>query len=57
MQIRNSYCVAHVDGEKNKFTENLDFNIIREGIKIYSKEYVCSERKEIITEDMQRIMV
>lgn len=57
MQIRNSYCVAHVDGEKNKFTENLEFNIIREGIKIYSKEYVCSERKEIITEDMQRIMV
>lgn len=57
VSILNKYCLAHIDGEKTKFTENITFSIISKGINIYSKEHVCLERIETSIEDMQKITV
>ena len=35
LKIKNHYCFAHIDGEKMKFNENLDFQIQNNAIKIY----------------------
>ena len=35
LKIQNHYCFAHIDGEKIKFNENLDFQIQNNAIKIY----------------------
>lgn len=35
LKIKNNYCFAHIDGEKMKFTENLNFKIKNNAIKIY----------------------
>ena len=35
-KIKNNYSLAHIDGEKTKFTENLDFGIMKDLINIYS---------------------
>ena len=34
-KIKNHYCLAHIDGEKTKFTEDLDFGIKSEVINIF----------------------
>ena len=34
--IRNKYCLAHIDGEKTKLTDNLVFGIKSKSIKIFS---------------------
>lgn len=34
-KIKNNYCLAHIDGEKTKFTEDLDFGINSEVINIF----------------------
>ena len=34
--IKNHYCLAHIDGEKTKFTEDLDFGIKSEVINIFN---------------------
>ena len=57
VSILNKYSLAHIDGEKTKFTENITFSIISKGINIYSKEHVCLERIETSIEDMQKITV
>lgn len=35
LKIKNRYCLAHIDGEKMKFSENLDFQIQNNAINIY----------------------
>ena len=35
LKIQNHYCLAHIDGEKMKFNENLDFKIKNNAINIY----------------------
>ena len=35
-KIKNNYSLAHIDGEKTKFTEDLDFGIMKDLINIYS---------------------
>ena len=35
LKIKNHYCFAHIDGEKIKFSENLDFQIQNNAINIY----------------------
>ena len=35
LKIKNHYCFAHIDGEKMKFNENLDFQIQNNAINIY----------------------
>ena len=35
-KIKNNYSFAHIDGEKTKFTEDLDFGIMKDLINIYS---------------------
>ena len=35
LKIQNHYCFAHIDGEKIKFNENLDFQIQTNAINIY----------------------
>ena len=35
LKIKNRYCLAHSDGEKMKFSENLDFQIQNNAINIY----------------------
>ena len=35
LKIKNHYCFAHIDGEKIKFNENLDFNIEHNAINVY----------------------
>ena len=35
-KIKNNYSLAHIDGEKTKFTEDLDFEIMKDLINIYS---------------------
>lgn len=35
LKIKNHYCFAHIDGEKIKFNENLDFQIQNNAINIY----------------------
>lgn len=57
VDILNKYSLAHIDGEKTKFTENITFSIIYKGINIYSKEHVCLERIETSIEDTQKITV
>ena len=37
-KIKNHYCLAHIDGEKTKFTEDLDFGIRSSSINIYCKK-------------------
>ena len=54
LELKNNYCLAHIDGEKIKFTEDLDFGIKRDSINIYCKEKICLERIEILTEDLQK---
>lgn len=34
--IKNKYCLAHIDGEKMKFTEDFKFNIVPKSISIYN---------------------
>lgn len=34
-KIKNHYCLAQIDGEKTKFTEDLDFGIRSSSINIY----------------------
>ena len=53
-RIKNNYCLTHVDGEKIKFTEDLDFGIKKDSINIYCKEKICLEKIEILTEDLQK---
>ena len=38
LELKNNYCLTHIDGEKIKFTEDLDFGIKRDSINIYWKE-------------------
>lgn len=54
LELKNNYCLTHIDGEKIKFTEDLDFGIKRDLINIYCKEKICLERIEILTEDLQK---
>ena len=35
LKIKNRYCLAHIDGEKMKFSENLDFKIEHNAINVY----------------------
>lgn len=35
LKIKKHYCLAHIDGEKMKFNENLDFQIQNNAINIY----------------------
>ena len=35
LKIKNHYCFAHIDGEKIKFNENLDFQIQNNAINVY----------------------
>ncbi len=35
--IENKYCLSHIDGEKMKFTENLEFKINKNTVKVYAK--------------------
>ena len=56
-KIKNKYCLAHIDGEKTKFTEDINFKILKDSINVYCKEDVCLERIEILTEDMLKTMV
>lgn len=37
-KIKNHYCLAHIDGEKTKFTEDLYFGIRSSSINIYYKK-------------------
>ena len=57
LKIKNNYCLAHIDGEKTKFTEDLNFEVVRDSINIYCEEDVCLERIEIFAEDMLKTMV
>lgn len=54
LELKNNYCLTHIDGENIKFTEDLDFGIKRDSINIYCKEKICLERIEILTEDLQK---
>ena len=54
LELKNNYCLTHIDGEKIKFTEDLDFGIKRDSINIYCKEKICLESIEILTEDLQK---
>lgn len=36
LNIKTHYCFAHIDGEKMKFRENLNFKIENSAINIYS---------------------
>lgn len=54
LELKNNYCLTHIDGEKIKFTEDLDFGIKRDSINIYCKEKICLERIETLTEDLQK---
>lgn len=54
LELKNNYCLTHIDGKKIKFTEDLDFGIKRDSINIYCKEKICLERIEILTEDLQK---
>ena len=38
VDILNKYSLAHIDGEKTKFTEDLDFGIRSSSINIYYKK-------------------
>ncbi len=34
-KIKNKYCLAHIDGEKTKFTEDLNFELMENSINVY----------------------
>lgn len=36
LSIKNDFCTCHIDGEKQKIRDNIDFNIIPKAIKIFS---------------------
>ena len=43
--IKNNYCLAHIDGEKVKFTEDLKFKIVPKTISIYNS-FICLQTEK-----------
>ena len=35
LNIENDFCTCHIDGEKTKFKDNIDINIIPKSVKVF----------------------